>query len=471
MTRREWLAAAAVSAAPAQSKLPNFVLITCDDMGYADIEPYDASISYTPNLARMAKEGLRFTSWYAAPVCSPSRSALMTGCYPKRVSLSFGSWHAVLMPGDWHGLNPSEITVARLLKGLGYATACIGKWHLGDQLEFMPTRHGFDSYYGVPYSNDMRPGTTPPGANNLQHPPLPLVRNEDLLREIKDQDFFTADYTREAIQFIERNRTKPFFLYLPHNMVHGPLAAGSSFRGTTGKGLYHDSVAEIDWSAGEILKTLERLRIAGNTLVIFLSDNGGTPRANNKPLRGNKGSVFEGGMRVPALAWWPGRVPKGKVSGEIVSNMDILPTFANLAGGKPPTDRRIDGNDITHILEGKPKAASGYDAFFFYHSNRLLAVRQGPWKLHVNGTLYNLDADIGETNDIANQNPAIVAQLTAKLEQARADLGDGTHEGPNVRPPGKAKGPLRFWIQRPKDSGHAPHAPVRAVPGSPPSAG
>jgi arylsulfatase A-like enzyme len=449
------------------SSRPNFVLITCDDMGYADIEPYRADVEYTPHLARMAREGMRFTSWYAAPVCSPSRSALMTGCYPKRVGLSFGSWHAVLMPGDWHGLNPKEITVARLLQGLGYATGCVGKWHLGDQPEFLPTRHGFDSYYGIPYSNDMRPAPKAGGAQEYPHPPLPLLRNNDLLREVTDQDVLTADYTRESIAFIEKNKNKPFFLYLPHNMVHGPLAAGKAWRGRTGKGLYEDSVAEIDDSVGQILKTLERLKLAENTLVIFLSDNGGTPRANNKPLRGNKGSTWEGGLRVPAIAWWPGRVAKGRVNDEIVSNMDVLPTFAKLAGGAAPADRTIDGHDLSGVLLGQANARVGYKAFYFYHANQLKAVREGAWKLHTNGELYNLAVDIGESKDVAAGQPEVVARLQSRLAEARADLGHGTHEGPNVRPAGKAKGPLRFWIPRHAESGFPPQAPVKRVPGAP----
>lgn len=356
MTRREWLSAAsAVAVRAANPKPPNFVLITCDDMGYADLEPYRPEVGYTPHLARMAKEGMRFTSWYAAPVCSPSRAALMTGCYPKRVGLSFGSWHAVLMPGDWHGLNPSEITVARLLQTKGYATACVGKWHLGDQPEFLPTRHGFDSFYGLPYSNDMRPAPKAGGAMDYPHPPLPLLRNNDVLREVTDQDSLTADYTQEAITFIEKNQAKPFFLYLPHSMVHAPLAAGKAWRGKTGKSLYEDSVAEIDDSVGQILSTLQRLNLDTNTLVIFLSDNGGTPRANNQPLRGNKGSTWEGGMRVPALAWWPGHVPKARTSDAIVSNMDILPTFAKLAGTALPANRKIDGQELSALLTGGTK--------------------------------------------------------------------------------------------------------------------
>lgn len=461
------LSAATLPAAAQSQRLPNFVLITCDDMGYADIEPYRAEIDYTPHLARMAREGMKFSSWYSAPVCSPSRSSLMTGCYPKRVGLSFGSWHAVLMPGDWHGLNPSEITVARLLKSRGYATACIGKWHLGDQPEFLPTRHGFDYYFGLPYSNDMRPSPKPLGNQDAPHPPLPLLRNEKVVQEVADQDFLTAAYTQEALQFIKQNRDHPFFLYLPHSMVHAPLAAGKAWRGKTGKDLYTDSVAEVDWSTGEILKTLKDLKLDSNTLVIFLSDNGGTPRAVNTPLRGNKGTTFEGGIRVPAIAWWPGHVPVNTSSDEITSNMDILPTFAALTGTQPPRDRKIDGHDISALLAGKPNAKSGYDEFRFYHVNELRAIREGPWKLHANGELYNLTTDIGESNNVASQQPGMVNRLKARFDAARADLGDGTPDGANVRPCGKAKGPLRFWIPRPASSGYPPHAPVKRVSNAP----
>ncbi|MBI4903421.1 MAG: sulfatase [Acidobacteria bacterium] len=457
-----------MSALPAQSNAaPNLILINVDDMGYADIEPYRSDIEYTPNLARMAREGTKFTSWYAAPVCSPSRSALMTGCYPKRVGLSFGSWHAVLMPGDWHGLNPSEVTVADVLKTKGYATACIGKWHLGDQPEFLPTKQGFDSYFGIPYSNDMRPTPKPLGIQEYPHPPLPLVRNETLVQEVTDQGFLTAAYTREAVQFIEKNRGKPFFIYLPHSMVHAPLAAGKEWVGKTGKGLYEDSVAEIDWSTGEILAALKKHNLEKKTLVIFVSDNGGTPRAVNRPLRGNKGSTWEGGMRVPAIAWWPGRVPAGRTSHEIVSNMDVLPTFAALAGAKAPADRKIDGHDLSALLMGRAGAKSGYDAFYFYHVNQLRAVRVGAWKLHATGELFNVEADIGETKNVAAENEGVVKRLQAKLEEARADLGDGEIAGKGCRPVGKAKGPLRFWIPRHAESGYPPHAPVKKVPGSP----
>jgi arylsulfatase A-like enzyme len=446
---------------------PNFVLITCDDLGYSDIEPYRASVSYTPHLARMGREGMRFTSFYAAPVCSPSRAALLTGCYPRRVGLDQGSWHAVLMPGDWHGLHPDEVTVAEVLKRRGYATACIGKWHLGDQPEFLPTRQGFDSYFGLPYSNDMRPTPKPSPGVDYPHPPLPLLRNEKLVREVTDQSSLTTEYTEEAVRFLRAQRSKPFFLYLPHSMVHVPLAAGSRFLNKTGHGLYSDSLAEVDWSTGEILAEIGKLGLAENTLVMFLSDNGGTPRAVNAPLRGHKGSVWEGGMRVPALAWWPGRIPKASVSHAITSNMDILPTFASLAGAQLRRERRIDGYNITDLLMGKPNAKSGYDAFYYYLRSDLRAVRSGPWKLHTNGELYNLDQDIGESVNVATQNPDQVARLEKLLAQARADLGEGEKPGPNCRPVGKAKGPLRFWIPRHPESGFPPQAPVKHVPGSP----
>ena len=299
------------------------------------------------------------------------------------------------------------------------------------------------------------------------HPPLPLLRNNDVLREVTDQDSLTADYTQEAITFIEKNQAKPFFLYLPHSMVHGPLAAGKAWRGKTGKSLYEDSVAEIDDSVGQILATLQRLNLDTNTLVIFLSDNGGTPRANNQPLRGNKGSTWEGGMRVPALAWWPGHVPKARTSDAIVSNMDILPTFAKLAGATLPANRKIDGQELSALLTGGTKIGSPYAAFYFYHANQLKAVRRGPWKLHSSGELYDLAADISEAKDVATQHPQVVRELQAKLAEARADMGDGSHAGPNVRPAGKAKGPLRFWISRHPESGFPPQAPVKAVPGAP----
>lgn len=464
-TRRHALSALAAAPAWGAEEKPNFILITCDDMGYADIGPFNDQVKYTPQLDRMAREGRRFTSFYATPVCTPSRAALMTGCYPKRVGLARGSWHAVLMPGDWHGLHPSETTVAKLLRDAGYATKCIGKWHLGDQPEFLPTRHGFDSYFGIPYSNDMRPAPKPAGQMKYPHPPLPLLRDEKLEREVTDQSDLTKLYTREAVEYVEANKERPFFLYLPHNMVHAPLAASAEFRDKTGLGLYADAVAEMDWSVGQILDAVARTGLARRTLVVFLSDNGGTPRASNGPLRGNKASAFEGGVRVPAVFWWPGRVPAGSASDDVAANMDILPTFASLAGLRPRRDRKIDGQDLSKLLTGKGRLRQR--ALFHFVTNDLKAVRSGPWKLHASGELYHLDSDLGESKDVALANPTVVTKLRALLAAARADLGDGDQPGAGCRTVGKAKGPLRFWIGRHPASGFPPQEPSVRVEGAP----
>jgi arylsulfatase A-like enzyme len=268
------------------------------------------------------------------------------------------------------------------------------------------------------------------------------------------------------VKFIEANQAKPFFLYLPHSMVHAPLAASKEFTGKTGKGLYADAVAEMDWSVGEILKTVEQAGLARDTVVVFLSDNGGTPRAVNTPLRGNKGSVWEGGVRVPALFWSPGRIPAGTVCHEIASNMDMLPTFAAMAGAPLPKDRKIDGIDLTAALT-KPGGRTRRRELYHYLTNSLRAVRAGDWKLHSNGELYNLASDVGESRNVAAENPEVVARLNRLLDAARADLGDGDTPGPGCRPVGKAKGPLRFWIPRHAESGHPPQEPSVRVPGSP----
>ncbi|MBM3737040.1 MAG: sulfatase [Acidobacteria bacterium] len=459
LTRRQVFAAFAAPLSAAGEK-PNFVIISIDDLGYADVSPF-GKISYTPNIERMAREGMRLECCYAQPVCTPSRAALMTGCYPRRVGLERGSWHGVLFPGDRHGLNPREITIARLLKKQGYATACIGKWHLGDQPEFLPTRHGFDSYLGIPYSNDMGRGVKNPQAQN-PCPPLPLVRNDKVVREVTDQDVLTPEYTAEAVAFIRKNKGRPFFLYLPHNQVHGPLFAAKSMRGKR-ESLYQDAVADSDWSVGEVLRTLEQEGLGKKTLVIFTSDNGGTIRADNKPFRGNKGSVWEGGLRTPTIAWWPGRIPAGTVSRELTSHIDFLPTLAKLAGAAPPSGRKIDGHDLSPILFGGPGVKTPWEAFYFYQNRNLRAVRAGAWKYHVSGELYNLDSDIGESKDVAAANPDQVARMKSLIARALADLGEGDTPGPGCRPVGRAKGPLRFFLPHDPATGLAPHAPVKAV--------
>ncbi len=431
---------------------PNFIVINIDDLGYGDIGPFGAKQNRTPNLDRMAKEGRKLTSHYAAPVCSPSRASLMTGCYPKR-ALSIPH---VLFPANAEGLHPEEITVAELLKKRGYTTGIIGKWHLGDQPEFLPTRQGFEYYYGLPYSNDMGPASDGvksnlgkplpkprPGRNG--QPPLPLMRNETVLKRVMpdDQQQIVERYTEEAVSFLWKHRDEPFFLYLPHSAVHFPLYPGKKFHGKSQNGLFGDWVEEVDWSVGQVLDTVRQLKLDRKTLVIFTSDNGGQPRhgAVNAPLRGGKGSTLEGGMRVPTIAWWPGQIPAGTETTEITSMMDILPTFTKLAGGQVPTDRKIDGGDISAILKGEKNAASPYEVFYYFRGFQLQAVRSGPWKLHLaKGELYNLENDIGESKNLAKQNPDQVAKLRELAEQTKGDLGmEGI--GPGCRPLGKAKNP------------------------------
>jgi arylsulfatase A-like enzyme/phosphodiesterase/alkaline phosphatase D-like protein len=429
---------------------PNFVIVNVDDLGYGDIGPFGSELNRTPNIDRMAQEGRKLTCFYAAPVCSPSRAALMTGCYPKR---ALPIPH-VLFPGNDVGLAPEEVTVAELLKEQGYATACIGKWHLGDQPEFLPTQQGFDYYFGLPYSNDMGPaedgvksnlGAPLPQAKGKGQPPLPLMRNETVLQRVlpADQTQLVERYTEEAVKFLWANREGPFFLYLPHSAVHFPLYPGNAFQGTSQNGLYGDWVEEVDWSVGQILDTLRQLDLAEKTLVIFTSDNGGPPRhgAVNGPLRGGKGSTWEGGMRVPTIVWQPGKIPAGTATDEIAGMIDILPTLVKLAGGEPPQDRTIDGGDIWPILADAPDAASPHEVFYYYRGLTLEAVRSGPWKLHLaKGELYNLEEDRGETANVAAENVNVVEQLRSDAEETKDDLGaEGV--GPGVRPLGKAADP------------------------------
>lgn len=430
---------------------PNFIFINIDDLGYADIGPFGSKLNRTPHLDQMAKEGRKLTCFYAAPVCSPSRASLMTGCYPKRVL----SIPGVLFPGNAEGLAPEEVTIAELLKKQGYATGIIGKWHLGDQPEFLPTRQGFDYYFGLPYSNDMGPaedgiksnlGQRLPKTNPGQgQPPLPILRNETVLKRVlpDDQQQLVELYTKEAVAFIEQHQEEKFLLYLPHSAVHFPLYPGKAFQGKSKHGLHSDWVEEVDWSVGEVFRTLRDLNLDRKTLVIFTSDNGGPTRhgAVNDPLRGGKATTFEGGMRVPTIAWWPGQIPAGTESDEITSMMDILPTFVKLAGGEVPTDRKLDGGDIWPILTAKSDAKSSYEAFYYYRGLKLEAVRQGDWKLHLtSGELYNLKEDIAESNNIAEANPEIIAKLKELAESMNSDLGTNG-KGPGCRPLGKVANP------------------------------
>lgn len=437
-----WLSAASAWCAA----VPNFIVINIDDMGYADIEPFGSTLNRTPNLNRMAAEGRKLTCFYAAPVCSPSRAALMTGCYPKR---SLPIPH-VLFPGNDVGLNPAEITIAEIVKKQGYVTGIIGKWHLGDQPAFLPTRQGFDSFFGLPYSNDMGPAgdgvksslgepLPAPKAGAKGQPPLPWLRNEKVEKRVlaDDQTTLVARYTEEAVRFIGHNREKPFFLYLPHSAVHWPLYPGKAFQGKSKNGSYGDWVEEVDWSVGRILDTLRELQLDRNTLVLFTSDNGGTARAVNAPLRGNKGSTWEGGMRVPTITWWPGRIPAGTATDAVCGMMDILPTIAKQAGGAAPADRKIDGADIWPLLAGEAGAKSPHEHFFYFRGFKLEAVRSGIWKLHLaKGELFDLAADIGENTNVAAGHPDVVKRLREVAGTMKDDLGLD-EIGAGCRPLGK----------------------------------
>ena len=428
---------------------PNFIIIFCDDMGYGDVGCFGSTKHRTPNIDRMAAEGMRFTSFYVTSgVCTPSRSSLMTGCYPRRVNMHESDMNeCVLFPVARKGLNPNEITIADVLKGRGYATACVGKWHLGDQPEFLPTRQGFDYYYGIPYSNDM-------GARQRKkNPPLPLLRNEKVIEAPADQNTLTRRYTEEVVKFITANKDQPFFVYLPHTMPHNPVHSSEKFRGKSANGGYGDCVEEIDWSTGEILATLKKLDIDDRTLVVFTSDNGAASRwgGGNLPLSGFKGSTMEGGMREPCVVRWPGHVPAGKACDELTTTIDLLPTFARLAGTKAPTDRIIDGRDIWPLMAGRDGEKSPHEAFYYYQMDQLQAVRDNRWKLHLplkvqrrhwgKGipnrpmALYDLKADIGEKTNVADRHPDVVKRLLALAEKARLDLGDVNYKG-NQRPAG-----------------------------------
>ena len=332
---------------------PNIILINCDDLGYGDLGCYGSQVNKTPNLDRMAAEGMRFSDFYmASPLCSPSRGAMMTGCYPRRIGFGTFEGLGVLFPGQGVGLSADEVTVAEILKGQGYATKIVGKWHCGDQPEFLPTRHGFDSYYGLPYSNDM--GIQ---ASNLfkPMPPLPLLRDEEVIEEQPDQASLTSRYVEESVRFLREKREGPFFLYFAHMHVHLPHYVAWRFLKTAINGPYGAAVECIDWSVGVLMHELKRLGLDERTLMIFTSDNGsrGDRGGSNLPLKGGKFNTWEGGLRVPCIMRWPGTIPAGTVSSEIVTSMDFLPTLARLAGAEPPAERIIDGKDVAALMTGQ----------------------------------------------------------------------------------------------------------------------
>lgn len=428
---------------------PNLVVILTDDQGYGDLSCFGGQHVATPRIDQMAAEGSRLTSFYvAAPVCTPSRAGLMTGCYPKRIDMAMGSNFGVLLAGDRKGLHPNEITIAEVLKTAGYRTGMFGKWHLGDQPEFLPTKQGFDEFFGIPYSHDIHPFH--PRQNHYHFPSLPLLQNDTVIEMDPDADFLTKRLTEQAISFIERNKDQPFFLYLPHPIPHAPLHASPPFMEgvaddviaaiekedgnidyATRANLFRQAIAEIDWSVGQILDALRSNGLDEKTMVLFTSDNGppkNTLYASPGELRGHKGTTFEGGMREPTVVRWPGQIPAGHQNDELMTAMDLLPTFAKLAGAAIPTDRVIDGKDIWPTLKGETQTP--HDAFFYHRGNQLAAVRSGKWKLHVNNgvakQLYDLENDLGEKVNVIETNPEVVKKLQRQLKEFAADIASNS---------------------------------------------
>ncbi|MBI1309895.1 sulfatase-like hydrolase/transferase [bacterium] len=454
-------------ASAADDGQPNVIIIFCDNLGYGDIEPFGSTLHRTPNLNRMAREGRKFSHFcVTAGVCTPSRASLITGCYAQRIGMHDNPRDGqVLRPVSPYGLNPDETTIAEVLKQKGYATGIIGKWHLGDQPEFLPTRQGFDEFFGIPYSDDM---TQPTGQrlgeklDGNRWPPLPLMENETVIEAPVDRDLLTKRYTERAIDFIERHHDEPFFLYIPQAMPGStPVPfASPEFRGRSKNGPWGDSIEELDWSTGQILDRLAELKLDRQTLVVWTSDNGAPlardlsspSRGSNRPLHGRGYTTAEGAFRVPAICWWPGRIPAGTECSELASTIDLLPTVAHLADAPLPK-QTIDGLDIRPLLFGEPGARTPHKAFYYYQTDQLQAVRSGDWKLFVplsdfqrhphfqkgkssQPFLFNVVTDIASQYEVASEHPDIVARLTKLADTARKELGDSGHHGSGQRPPG-----------------------------------
>lgn len=475
-----WLVAGALSAA----QPPNVVIILADDLGYGDVGCFGSKKCKTPNLDRMAAEGARFTSFYVAQaVCSASRAALMTGCYSNRVGMAGALNHT-----SHEGINPDEWLLPELCKDRGYATAAFGKWHLGTRPAFHPMRNGLDEFFGIPYSNDnskYHPSLAP------EMPPLPLLDGEKVIETDPDQSQFTRRFTEKAVSFIERSKERPFFLYVPQVMPHVPIFASEKFKGKSGAGLYADVISELDWSIGEILSAIKRSGIEERTLVIFFSDNGpflsyGTHAGSGGPLREGKLTAFEGGVRVPCIMRWPGKIAPGRECDEPVMAIDLLPTIAVMIGGRLP-EKKIDGKNILPLLINRGDVSSPHKALFFYAGDELQSMRMGKWKLHfphayltvteqtrddgkpagygklkplsitqsgiegiasrhgygvkqIEESLFDLESDTGETTNLAAQYPDMVAAMKKLADGMRSELGDGLTgvAGKAIRPAGEA---------------------------------
>ncbi|MHA8088044.1 sulfatase-like hydrolase/transferase [Aquirufa sp. Wall-65K1] len=469
---------------PLKSQRPNVILILMDDLGYGDLSCYGALQYETPNIDRLAHQGIRFTNYLSAQaVCSASRAGILTGCYPNRLGIS-----GALFPNAPVGLNPEEETIAELLKDQGYATGIFGKWHLGDKKEFLPLQHGFDEYVGIPYSNDMWPvdlegkPITKLGAYKQDLPILSIFDGNEpsiYLRNLKDQEQITRVLTQRSIQFIEKNKNKPFFVYLPHSMPHVPIAASPEFQGKSKQGLYGDMMLEIDWSIGEIIKTLKKNHLEENTLVIFTSDNGpwlnyGNHAGSTQGLREGKGTTYEGGQRVPFIAYWKGKIQAGQISNQLAAAMDVLPTIAQVTQSKLPK-KKIDGVSLWPILQGIKQAEPRKNFLYYYRKNNLEAVRKGDWKLVLphpgrtyegflpgnNGLagqvnenapiqqgLFDLRRDPGERYDVQAQYPEKVKELLLLADEARSELGDDIKQikGKENREIGHIKKPNVVYI-------------------------
>ncbi len=425
------------TALPATAAKPNIIIIFTDDQGYQDLGCFGSPNIRTPNIDRMAKEGRKFTNFMvASPICSPSRAALMTGSYPKRVGMHVG----VLFPQSEHGLNPAEYTIADHFKSLGYATAAIGKWHLGHHPETLPIANGFDYYLGIPYSNDMNhpenKGKVKPGIDEswlnqdtyVMAWRTPLMENEKIIELPANQRLITRRYTDRAIEFVTENKEKPFFLYLPHSMPHIPLFVPEDAYDPDPENAYKAVIEHIDAEVGRLMKTVEDLGLAENTYIVFTSDNGPWLRFNNHagsalPLREGKGTTFEGGQRVPCVMWAPGRIPAGTTSDALISTIDLLPSLASLAGSELPGENRIDGIDLSATITGKPTEKR--EEFLYYNNGgELEGFRQGDWKLLLkkNELLFNLTENISESKNLASEHPEKVTALKQRMKELDAEI-------------------------------------------------